>query len=141
MEIVVATGGGFDPVHKGHIRLLKEAKKLGTKLIVILNSDEQLKKKKGKTFYPSQAERKEILESIRYVDEVIIDPDTNVTCEKALRLIHPDIYAKGGDRTPENMAREEIDVCIELGIRIVYGVGGAKEQSSSWLINQTGEMH
>ncbi len=52
MEIVVATGGGFDPVHKGHIRLLKEAKKLGTKLIVILNSDEQLKKKKGQNILP-----------------------------------------------------------------------------------------
>ena len=141
MEIVVATGGGFDPIHKGHIRLLKEAKKLGTKLIIILNSDEQLKKKKGKTFYPSQDERKEILESIRYVDEVIIDPDINVTCEAALRLIHPDIYAKGGDRTPDNMAWEEIDVCNELGIRIVYGVGGEKIQSSSWLINKTGEIH
>jgi cytidyltransferase-like protein len=141
MEVIVATGGGFDPIHKGHIRLLKEAKKLGTKLVVILNNDEQLKKKKGKTFYPSQSERQEILESIKYVDEVIIDPDTNVTCEEALRLIQPDIYAKGGDRTPGNMAQMEIDVCNELGIRIVYGVGGEKIQSSSWLINKTGEIH
>ena len=141
MEVIVATGGGFDPIHKGHIRLLKEAKKLGTKLVVILNNDEQLKKKKGKTFYPSQSERQEILESIKYVDEVIIDPDTNVTCEEALRLIQPDIYAKGGDRTPGNMAKMEIDVCNELGIRIVYGVGGEKIQSSSWLINKTGEIH
>jgi cytidyltransferase-like protein len=141
MEVIVATGGGFDPIHKGHIRLLKEAKKLGTKLVVILNNDEQLKKKKGKTFYPSQSERQEILESIKYVDEVIIDPDTNITCENALRLIHPDIYAKGGDRTPGNMAKMEIDVCNELGIRIVYGVGGEKIQSSSWLINKTGETH
>jgi cytidyltransferase-like protein len=141
MEVIVATGGGFDPIHKGHIRLLKEAKKLGSKLVVILNNDEQLKKKKGKTFYPSQSERQEILESIKYVDEVIIDPDTNVTCEEALRLIQPDIYAKGGDRTPGNMAQMEIDVCNELGIRIVYGVGGEKIQSSSWLINKTGEIH
>ena len=141
MEVIVATGGGFDPIHKGHIRLLKEAKKLGSKLVVILNNDEQLKKKKGKTFYPSQSERQEILESIKYVDEVIIDPDTNVTCEEALKLIRPDIYAKGGDRTSGNMAREEIDVCNELGIRIVYGVGGEKIQSSSWLINKTGETH
>ena len=98
MEIVVATGGGFDPVHKGHIRLLKEAKKLGTKLIVILNSDEQLKKKKGKTFYPSQAERKEILESIRYVDEVIIDPDTNVTCENSIE-VNSSRYLRQGRRS------------------------------------------
>ena len=58
-----------------------------------------------------------------------------------MRLIQPDIYAKGGDRTPGNMAQMEIDVCNELGIRIVYGVGGEKIQSSSWLINKTGEIH
>jgi cytidyltransferase-like protein len=140
MEVIVATGGGFDPIHKGHIRLLKEAKKLGTRLVVILNSDAQLIKKKGRTFYPSQVERKEIMESIKYVDEVIIDPDTGITCEAALRLIHPDILAKGGDRTPANMARVEIDVCRELGIKIVYGVGGEKIQSSSWLIKKVGAV-
>jgi cytidyltransferase-like protein len=134
MEIIVATGGGFDPLHKGHIRLLKEAKNLGDKLVVILSSDEQLKMKNGRIFYPSQEERKEILESIKYVDEVFIDSNTQTTCENALRLIHPDIYAKGGDRTSNNMAKVELDVCKELGIKIVYGVGGGKVQSSSWLI-------
>ena len=138
-KVVVATGGGFDPLHEGHIRLFKEAKQLGDVLIVMLNSDEQLIKKKGKTFYPSQQERKEIIESIKYVDKVIIDPGKDVTCEEALRLIKPDILAKGGDRTPGNMAEIEINVCQELGCKIVYGVGGEKIQSSSWLLKRLKE--
>jgi D-beta-D-heptose 7-phosphate kinase/D-beta-D-heptose 1-phosphate adenosyltransferase len=135
----VATGGGFDPLHEGHIRLFKEAKKLGDILIVMLNSDEQLIKKKGGTFYLSQDERKEILESIKYVDKVIIDPGKDVTCEEALKLIKPDILAKGGDKTPDNMPKIEIDVCKEIGCKIVYNVGGEKVQSSSWLLNRAKE--
>ncbi len=134
MFTVVATGGGFDPVHKGHIRLLKEASQLGDWLVVMLNSDKQLIKKKGKTFYPSQEERKDIIEAIKYVDEVIIDPDDDLTCEKAIELVRPNIYAKGGDRTPENVAQIEIETCQKIGCKIVYGVGGSKVQSSSWLV-------
>ena len=133
---MVATGGGFDPLHEGHIRLFKEAAKLGDILVVMLNSDEQLKKKKGQTFYPSENERKKIIESIRYVDKVIIDPGKDVTCEEALKLVNPDILAKGGDRTEESMPEIEVNVCKELGCRIVYNVGGEKVQSSSWLLKR-----
>ena len=135
-KIVVATGGGFDPLHEGHIRLLKEAKKMGDVLVIMLNSDEQLKKKKGSTFYPSENERKEILESIKYVDKVIIDPGKDVTCEAALRLVKPDILAKGGDRVADSMPEIELKTCEELGIEIVYNVGGKKVQSSSWLLKR-----
>ncbi|MFC1988323.1 adenylyltransferase/cytidyltransferase family protein [Chloroflexota bacterium] len=135
-KIVVATGGGFDPIHEGHIRLFKEAAKLGDILVVMLNSDEQLKKKKGQTFYPSEDERKEIVESIRYVDRVIIDPGKDVTCEEALKLVNPDILAKGGDRTEDGMPEIELNVCKEIGCRIVYNVGGGKVQSSSWLLKR-----
>jgi cytidyltransferase-like protein len=140
-KVVVATGGGFDPLHEGHIRLFKEAKQLGDVLIVMLNSDEQLIKKKGKTFYLSQQERKEIIESIKYVDKVIIDPGKDVTCEDALKLIKPDILAKGGDRIPGSMPEVELNVCKELGCKIVYNVGGAKVQSSSWLLKRAKETH
>ena len=135
-KIIVATGGGFDPLHEGHIRLFKESKKLGDVLVIMLNSDAQVSKKKGQPFYPSQDERKEIIESIRYVDRVIIDPGKDVTCEEALKLVKPDILAKGGDRVPGAMPEVELKVCEELGIKIVYNVGGEKVQSSSWLIKR-----
>jgi cytidyltransferase-like protein len=135
-RVVVATGGGFDPLHEGHIRLFKEAKKLGDVLIVMLNSDAQLVKKKGNTFYLHEHERKEIVESIKYVDKVIIDPGQDVTCEAALNLVKPDILAKGGDRVAGAMPEVELKVCQELGIKIVYNVGGDKVQSSSWLLKR-----
>ncbi len=138
-KIVVATGGGFDPLHPGHIRLFKDAKKLGDVLVIMLNSDAQVTRKKGKTFYTSQEERKEILESIKYVDKVIIDPGKDVTCEEALRLVKPDILAKGGDRVPGAMPDVEVKMCQELGIKIVYNVGGEKVQSSSWLLKRAKE--
>lgn len=135
-KVIVATGGGFDPLHEGHIRLFREAKQLGDILIVMLNSDEQLVKKKGITFYVSQDERKEIIESIKYVDKVIIDPGKDVTCEEALKLIKPDILAKGGDRTSSQMPQVELDTCKMLGCKIIYNVGGEKVQSSSWLLKR-----
>jgi len=88
-KVIVATGGGFDPIHKGHIRLLKEAKQMGDILVVMLNSDNQLIKKKGRAFYPSEQERKEIIESIKYVHKVVIDPGKDVTCEEALNWLNP----------------------------------------------------
>ena len=95
-----------------------------------------MKKKKGQPFYPSQDERKEIIESIRYVDKVIIDPGKDVTCEEALKLVKPDILAKGGDRVEGAMPEIELRVCRELGCRIIYNVGGEKVQSSSWLLKR-----
>jgi len=135
-KIVVATGGGFDPLHEGHIRLFKEAKQLGDILVVMLNSDTQLIKKKGITFYPSEKERRKIIESIEYVDKVIIDPGKNVTCEEALLQIKPDILAKGGDRVAGGMPEIELETCKTLGCKIIYNVGGSKVQSSSWLIKR-----
>lgn len=130
-KIVVAVSGGFDPVHIGHIRYLKEAKKLGDKLLVILNSDDFLIRKKGKPFMIF-AERKEILQAIRWVDEVVPSVDNDQTVCQSLKYYQPDIFAKGGDRTISNIP--EKDTCSELGIKMVFGVGGAKIQSSSWLI-------
>ena len=135
-KAVVAVCGGFDPIHIGHVRHLKEAKALGDELVVILNSDAWLKKKKGYVFMRWK-ERKEILESIRFVDRVIPyieTPDGSVA--ETLKELKPDIFAKGGDRTPENMPRAEISICRKLGIKLVYGVGGNKVQSSSWLVEK-----
>ena len=70
-KIIVAVSGGFDPLHIGHTRLFKEAKKLGNELVVILNNDNWLKKKKSFVFIP-QNERKEIIESLKLIDTNIL---------------------------------------------------------------------
>lgn len=135
-EIVVAVSGGFDPIHIGHIRMFKEAKKLGDKLVVIINNDNWLKKKKGFVFM-SQKERKEIIENIKWVDEVVLtthkpNPE-NMSVDNALKKIKPDIFANGGDRKIGNTP--ELLVCKKYGIKMVFNIGrGGKIQSSSWLL-------
>ena len=132
-EVIVVASGYFNPLHIGHIRYLKEAKKLGTKLIVIINTDEQAKLK-GSFRFMKEKERAEIVSSLKFVDDVILSIDKDKTVCKTLELIKPDIFAKGGDRTLDNIPEKEI--CEKLGIKMVFGVGGAKVQSSSWLINK-----
>ena len=134
-KVVVAVCGGFDPIHVGHIRHFREANKLGDILVVMLNTDDWLTKKKGYIFMPFE-ERKEIIGSIRYVDKVIPVIDTDGSVAKTLEKLKPDIFAKGGDRTKGNIPESEISVCERLGIKIVFSVGGGKVQSSSWLIDK-----
>lgn len=131
----VATSGGFDPLHVGHLRLFKEARKLGDKLVVIVNNDNWLRAKKGFVFMP-QKERAELIGAYPFVDKVVFtdhrrsDPDPSVAA--TLRKLKPAIFAKGGDRTRTNTP--ETSVCKELGIVAKYNVGGGKVQSSSWMI-------
>lgn len=132
-EVVVVASGYFNPLHVGHIRYFKEAKKLGTKLIVIINTDEQAKIKRSTPFM-EEKERAEIVSSLKFVDDVVMSIDKDKTVRKTLELIKPDIFTKGGDSTLDNVPEKE--VCERLGIKIVLGVGGGKVQSSSWLINK-----
>src|SRR3989344_2477749 len=136
--VIVAVSGGFDPLHVGHVRHFNEAKKLGDKLVVILNNDNWLKLKKGEVFM-KEDERKEVIEALRAVDEVIISkhkPGTkDISICRELRELKPDILAKGGDRTKGNIP--EYELARELGIRLVFNVGaGGKVQSSSWLLQK-----
>ncbi len=127
----VCVSGYFNPVHKGHIRYLKEAKKLGMRLVVIVNNDKQVKIKGSKPFMDQQ-ERLEIVSAIGCVDEAIVSIDADETVIETLKLVKPDIFAKGGDRTLDNIPEKEI--CDKLGIKIVTKVGGGKIQSSSGLL-------
>lgn len=126
----VAVSGGMDPVHKGHVRMIQEASQFGD-VIVILNSDEWLMRKKGFVFM-TWAERAEILESIKGVKKVVpVDDSDGSVCE-ALRREKPTYFANGGDRTNKNTP--EMKVCAELGVSMLWGVGGGKIQSSSDLV-------
>ena len=137
MKIVVVSGG-FDPIHSGHIEYFKAAKECGDKLIVALNSDIWLEKKKGKFFMPF-TERCSIVRSISYVDEVIdFDDDHMGSCIVALEKIkkmypNDEIYfANGGDRNNENIPELSVN-----GIKFLFSVGGDdKKNSSSWILNK-----
>ena len=137
-EIIVAVSGGFDPVHIGHVRMFKEAKKMGTKLVVILNNDNWLLKKKGYTFMRQQ-ERKEIISAIFGVDKVVLtshklNPKDMSVCAELLK-IKPHIFANGGDRKLRNTP--EVAVCRKINCKTVFNVGrGGKVQSSSWLLSK-----
>lgn len=136
--IVVAVSGGFDPIHIGHIRMFQEAKKLGDKLIVIINNDNWLMKKKGYVFMP-QEERREIIEALECVDEAVLtgheeDCEDMSVCAD-LKKVRPDIFANGGDRTKKNIP--EIPVCKSINCKMIFSIGfGGKIQSSSWLLER-----
>ncbi len=134
----VAVSGGFDPLHVGHVRMFAAARKLGDKLVVILNNDHWLRDKKGFAFMP-QNERAEMIQMFPFVDKVVItnhasgDLDRSVVRE--LRHLKPHIFANGGDRKPDGDPVPEVALCREIGIKIAYNVGrGGKVQSSSWMI-------
>lgn len=137
-KIIVAVSGGFDPLHSGHVRMMEEAKKLGDKLVVILNNDNWLIKKKGHAFM-NQKEREEIIKALRVVDEVVVtahpkNPKDMSVCLELLE-IRPHIFVNGGDRKPDGDPVPEVIVCGELGINMAYNIGhGGKVQSSSWLL-------
>ena len=133
---LIAVSGGFDPVHIGHIRLIRDASRYGD-VLVIINSDEWLERKKGYVFMPYK-ERAEIMGNIKGVRLVTSVDDSDGTVCQALRRHKPDAFANGGDRKTENTP--EMDVCEELGIQMMWSIGGNnKPQSSSWLVNKLKE--
>ena len=136
---VVAVSGGFDPIHIGHLRMFQEARALGDRLVVILNNDYWLIKKKGFVFMP-QEERAEIIAAFPFVDDVVLtvheEGSEDRSICKELELLKPHIFANGGDRRNEDEIPESA-VCRENGIEMVFNVGrGGKVQSSSWLTDK-----
>ena len=133
----IMVSGGFDPVHIGHIRMIRAASTYGD-VIVIANSDKWLFKKKGFVFMPFE-QREEILSAVKGVVLVdSVDDSDDTVCEAIARL-KPDFFANGGDRKEGNTP--EVDLCEKLGIQLLWGVGGQeKVESSSELVERAREF-
>jgi len=134
---MIILSGGFDPIHKGHVRMFKEAS-LNGMVVAGLNSDQWLIRKKGKFFMPF-VERKEILESIRFIDLVKSFDDSDDTACSLIDKINNEysdnyniFFGNGGDRT--NQTTPEIKFCNDNNIDLIWGLGGGKIQSSSELL-------
>lgn len=142
--IKVAVCGAFDPDHEGHLDNILKASRLGDWLIIMVANREQLILKKGEEILPLElrlAKMNKVLELLGGNGEVIACIDKNTTdCAETLLWLKPDIYAKGGDRTPENMSRAEIDACAAIGCRIVYGAGDLLNSSTA-IVNQIRYQH
>jgi cytidyltransferase-like protein len=137
MRKIVLVTGGFDPIHSGHVEYLKSAKKLGDTLIVGVNSDDWLTRKKGRPFMPI-TERVTLLENLKMVDYVILFNDTDNTAIEAIKnvkALYPHetvVFANGGDRTKDNIPEMVVD-----NVEFVFGVGGEnKANSSSWILEE-----
>jgi D-beta-D-heptose 7-phosphate kinase/D-beta-D-heptose 1-phosphate adenosyltransferase len=136
---LVATSGGFDPLHVGHLRSLVAARELGRTLLVIANADRYLLAKKGYVFMP-HAERMEILDALRCVDFVLPFDDGTPTVSAAVRAIRPEVFAKGIS-LPDPTLLPEWESCREVGCRVVLDVGGGKTRSSSEMVERAAALH
>ncbi len=145
MKKIVITSGYFNPAHSGHIQYLRDAAKLGWYLVVIVNNDKQVQLK-GTVPFMDMGERMSIIREIQGVNYVVpsIDEDGSV-CKTIAKVVDTFkflygektcefTFAKGGDRTLKNIPEKEI--CKQFGIKMVFGVGGGKSQSSSGLIQK-----
>ena len=138
---VVLVTGGFDPLHSGHIEYFKAARALGDILVVGVNSDAWLNRKKGRAFMPS-TERIAIIENLKMVDHCILfndDDDTSIQAIHNVTMLYPNstiIFANGGDRTAENIPEMSVQ-----GIVFEFGVGGDhKKNSSSQLLKKWSDL-
>lgn len=141
--IVVAVSGYFNPLHVGHLEMIHLAKKLGDKLVVIINNDKQVALKGRVPFMPEK-DRIQIIKALRDVDQVVLAiddyrfPDGEIPVIKTLAKLKPDVFANGGDR--HNLKNvPEYPICKKLGIKIVDGLG-KKIRASSQLIARAAEL-
>ena len=126
----VCVSGGFDPVHIGHLRMIQAAAGYG-RVVVIVNSDGWLLRKKGYVFMPF-SERCELLEGFACVAKTVVVDDRDDSVCEALQRIKPDYFANGGDR--KNSNTPEVSFCQQSGIALLWNIGGVKIQSSSTLV-------
>ena len=123
----IAVSGYFDPIHIGHLEYLEMAKKLGDRLVVIVNNNHQCVLKKGKPFM-DEADRVKIVEALKIVDEVFLSIDQDKSVCASLDAIKPNIFANGGDRSTGEVT--ESVVCKKYKIEMVDGLGDKIRSSS-----------
>ena len=139
MKTIVLVTGGFDPLHSGHIAYFRAAKQLGDTLVVGVNSDAWLVRKKGRAFMP-WLERMNIVKNIKDVDFVLEFDDDDGSAKSAIKLArqtwpdHKIVFANGGDRTDANIPEMEF---VDSNLEFAFGVGGFnKANSSSWILEE-----
>jgi len=140
---IAIVSGYFNPLHVGHIRMMRRARELADALIVVVNNDRQQIIKKGRIILREE-DRLEVVDNIRVVDQVMLALDTDGSVRTTLADIrkryptHRLIFANGGDRKDANSI-DEADLCSQLGIEIIFGVGGHdKADASSRIISEAG---
>jgi D-beta-D-heptose 7-phosphate kinase/D-beta-D-heptose 1-phosphate adenosyltransferase len=147
MSTYYIISGGFDPIHEGHIENIIQSRNESDGVIVLLNSDEWLCRKKGQNFLNINT-RKIIVENIKGVIDVIVFDDSDNSANDGLKIAIEKykkdklIFAKGGDRNKGNIP--EISVCEQLDIEIKYNIGTSisgnqKPNSSSWILKKWDE--
>lgn len=135
---IVATSGGYDPIHPGHISLIIESQKYGDTVVVIVNGDSFLTTKKGRPFQNLET-RSLIVSGIAGVDYVVpFEIKNDMSVSKALEIIKPHVFTKGGDTVDPSTIREW-DTCQANDIEVVFGVGDDKKWSSSWFLKDWDE--
>ena len=133
MSKKICVAGKFDPCHDGHINHITRASRLGDYLVVITHPDKIIEKERrcNIPLWARIITLEGILLRLGIKGEVIVSVDTDGTVAETLRMVKPDIFAKGGDRSgPNNMPQNELEVCQEIGCEIVYGIGEQLNQSS-----------
>lgn len=140
MKTYYIVSGGFDPIHEGHIAMIKESAAVSDGVIVLVNSDDWLCRKKGKNFY-SMKTRRAILENIKGVIDVLEFDDADNSASDGIRKArakYPNdhlVFANGGDRGKDNI--RETPVCQKCQVDLAFGVGGDnKANSSSWILEK-----
>jgi len=141
LGVVVATSGGFDPIHPGHVTCIVESAAYGDTLVVIVNGDDFLIRKKGKAFQDIDT-RAAIVSAIRGVDYVVkFEIENDPTVAVALCAVRPNFFTKGGDRVKgKSLPESEESACREFDIEIIDGVGREKVWSSSDFLAEWGEF-
>ena len=144
MNDAIICSGYFNPLHVGHLDYLQAAAQLGSRLWVIVNNDKQVSLKGSHPFI-DEADRQRIVAALGVVDQAILSIDEDLSVCKTLSLCVEDakldsytefVFANGGDRTADEIP--EASICDELGIEMVFGVGGKKITASSELIENAG---